>query len=80
MRKKGKLLVGNVSWIWTTRHFSENYFIYHTTTIWKRYENWGINLDDIKNNGEILPHIKTSGISIDFGFILSEGTYKKRCQ
>lgn len=53
----------------------------YKTFFWKLfYENWGINFDDIKNNGEILPHIKTSGISIDFGFILSQGTYKKRCQ
>ena len=58
------------------RHFSERYFIYHTTIMGNGYGNWGINFDDIKYNGESLPHVKAAEITIDFGFILSTDTYK----
>ena len=74
--EKGKIIIGGMPHEYDPRHFSERYFIYHTTIMGNGYGNWGINFDDIKYNGESLPHVKAAEITIDFGFILSTETYK----
>lgn len=74
--EKGQIIIGGLPHQYDPRHYSEQYFIYHRTIIGNGYGNWGINFQDITYNGESFNSIKSAEFSLDFGFILSTGTYK----
>ena len=76
--EKGKIFIGGKPHEYDPKHYSEQYFIYHKTTMTNSYGNWGINFHDIQYDGTSYSSAKSVEITFDSPFILATETFKNK--
>ena len=73
--EKGKIVIGSYPHEIDKKHYNSKYMIYDKVEL-KNYYKWHYEFEKIIYDGEQLPWVKETEISLNFGFILSVYNYK----
>lgn len=75
--EKGNITIGGFPHEIDKKHYNEKYYIYDTISVGYGYFRWHYQFEDIIYDGEKLPWVKDTDISLNFGFILSPYNYQE---